>query len=168
MKADEILVKLINLGVIHKAGNEYFLTTILNDLEATQELEDNLTIETNEINLSHLYPREIREASSNKKVDAVLDYCKVPLIVQRENTSFMVRSSDNTSKNILLKYLKDSNIIPSVLLTCIKDYYAFMMYPKSFKKFVTEGDLYSLYKYYENGNKLGETEIPDNTIWMNT
>jgi hypothetical protein len=168
MKANEILVQLINRGVVHSIKDEYFLTDRLDKMDRDDKLEANLLVMEEPVEASNmdLYPKEIREAGIAKKVEAVLDYCKVPAVIVKGNSRFLVRSADKLSKGELMSIILNVEYKPEVILKCITDYYATMEYPKAFKRFILEGDLVALYSDYIKGDtSLESPEKPDNQSW---
>ena len=166
MTATQVLVELLNLGIVHKIGDEYFITTNVDKILNKTQIESNLTIPIVEVDISNLYPETIREANIDVKLKAVLDYCEVPAIITNDTGGrFMVRSNDSATRTAMLKILKNSNYVPAVVLEVIKDYYQKIPYPKAAKRFLVEGDFESLYDYYNSGKKLDSTDKPDNTNW---
>jgi hypothetical protein len=167
MKGSEMLTMLVNRGVITTIGNEYFLTDRLNKLDADDDLKSNLLVmeEPEKASNMDLYPKEIRESGINKKVKAILDYCKVPGVINRNGSRFLVRSSDKFSSKALLNIVLDPAYKPEIVLKVIRDYYETIDYPKAFKRFVLEGDLISLYDDFVNGGSLDAPEKPDNQVW---
>lgn len=164
MSPSEILTQLINLGIVHKIEDEYVITNrvyrVLEELEIPRESSINVP-KTIEIN--NLYPKEIREAAQSKKAEAILLYCKVPVLSKE---GYLIHSFDGTSLNTLDAIIKNPEYDPTTLLEVIRDYYTFVDYPKGFGKFVRDGDLLTFYRWYKAGNKLGATgEKPDNTFW---
>jgi hypothetical protein len=165
MTAQEVLIKLINLGIVHNIGDVYSITSKVTD--AMDEIDEASTIAIPVINTGgELYPQPIREASSSKKAQAVLNYCEVPGMILRSGSKFMVRSDDKQTRAAVLRLIKDQTYDPTIILKVIKDYYAYMEYPKAFKRILLEGDLDSLYKYYKEGNSLSSTEKPTNEQWQ--
>ena len=167
MTSKEILVELINLGVVHVIGEEYFVTHRVNEIfEKTDDASSITLKEHQDPRDFSLYPETIRCASIENKVKTILDYCEVPEIVTRGNSKFMVRSFDGLTKTSVLKIMKNTKYVPAILLKAIKDYYAYMEFPKAFKRFVSDGDIFSMYTFYENGNSLDNPEKPNNEVCL--
>jgi len=167
MKANEALIELINIGIVHCIGEEYYITGLAEKLLADDQLIQDLIVPTITINLNELYPETIRKASLDNKLKAVYDYCDIPVVINNEGSKFMVRSNDGETRKKMLDVLKTATFKPPLLLECITDYYKTIPYPKSFKRFLGEGDLFTLYDAYEKGDKLMSDEKPDNTRWAN-
>jgi hypothetical protein len=164
MTASEVLTKLINIGIVHKIGEDYFLTSKINEAMDYMDLpEESVVNLPKTIVIGELYPPEIREAPPGKKAEAILLYCKVPIL---SDSNYLLHSIDGISRNQLNLILKNKEYKPDLLLKAISDYYKHTSYPKGFGKFIREGDLITLYKWYLAGNKLSGTDVPDNTKWQ--
>lgn len=167
MTAQETLIKLINIGIVHTIGDEYFITQEADNLLAKNQLEENLTVPTVKVSISELYPETIRNASLDKKLIAVLDYCKVPAVIETDGGGkFLVRSNDGQTRTRMINILKNVEFKPSLVLQLVKDYYSFIPYPKAVKRFLGEGDFDSLYTYYAEGNRIQGTQKPGNEVWL--
>ena len=163
MTAEETMSKLINMGIVSKIGDTYNITSRASDLFAEEDAKNVITINEYAVDNS-LYPKEIREASMSNKVKAILDYCKVPVV--SDKGSFMLRSNDGLTKKSILGIIQDKDISPPILLKAIRDYYTNIEFPKSFKNFVKDGDIFSIYKYYESGRVLDGNSTPNNELWL--
>lgn len=167
MKANETLIELINIGIVHCIGEEYYITGLAEELLKKDQQAQDLVIPTVSIDIDKLYPETIRKASLDNKLKAIYDYCDIPVVINNEGSKFMVRSNDGETRKRMLDVLKDSKYRPELLLECIKDYYTDIPYPKSFKRFLGEGDLFTLYDAYLKGEKIQSGVKPDNTHWAN-
>ena len=78
MTGQEVLVYLLNKGVIHKIGDDkYVPTSKVAELTANVMTINTLDISTpKKPEISSLYPKEIREASEDSKVKVLLDLCE--------------------------------------------------------------------------------------------
>lgn len=164
MTGKETLVELINLGIIHVLGTDnYFITDRANELFTPTEDASSITI-PEKVNVSSfaLYPESIREASLENKVKVTLDYCEVPAVIERNGSRFMVRSADALTRRSFIKIMQNTEYEPEILLKSIKDYYKNIDYPKAFKRYIADGDVFSMYKYYKEGNELGSSDKPSN------
>tara|TARA_R110000744_G_scaffold348607_1_gene454193 strand:+ start:2462 stop:2965 length:504 start_codon:yes stop_codon:yes gene_type:complete len=166
MTGKEIIIHLINRGVILKVGEEYHPTSIVDELNANLLNISELEIdEPEKVEFSLLYPDAIREAGEKSRLKAVFDYCKVPEFIKKNGTNYMVRSLNNSTEVAFTDIMHDQKVSPKILLACIKDYYSIMEYPKSFKNFVGHGDLMALYSAYVKGDTLDSPEKPDSVTW---
>lgn len=165
MKLSEIVTDLINIGVIHQVGEEYFLTDKLEEMAKAERSTILLAVDEPEIDLNRLYPETIRKASNSKKVLAVQDYCEVPQSRSTGSGTFLLRSNDNITQAKILKILRDKTLEPKIVLACIKDYYKTIDFPKAFKRFIAE-DFDSMYSHHAKGKKLDTDELPDNKQWQ--
>jgi hypothetical protein len=163
MTGQEVLTYLLNKGVIHKIGEDKYLpTSKVAQLTANVKVINSLDIQAPKQPLiSSLYPKEIREASEDKKVQVLLNYCNVPTMWEGPSGNYMVRSADITTNQTLLGKIYDPEVEPELLIKVIKDYYSVYGYPKSLKRFLSEGDFDTLYGDYVEGRFL-EGDLPDN------
>lgn len=162
MSAEEILILMINKGLIHVIGDEYFPTSVTDDLLLKNPEINVLSIEKPlKVDISNLYPEEIRLAAPSNKVEALMDYCNVPVTVSNGKGGFYtVRSDSDFIAKRVNSILSNPDINPVLLLKVIKDYYEKIDFPKSFKRFVDD-ELMVLYRSYEKGDEI-VGDKPDN------
>lgn len=172
MTQKEVILELLNRKILFPIGKKYYFTedyyTILEKLDYSG-LHHISNIDTAEnLNTKDLYPIEIRGVKPSKRVEAFMDYCKIPTTVKRDGKSYVVRSNVASTKVVLDRIMADPDIIPAVLLKSVKEYYDKMDYPKSFKNFVADGDISSIYTLYAQGGTLGSgNDKPiDSTTWL--
>ena len=163
MKLNDIVVILINKGVIHKVGEEYFLTSTVNKVLSDINIHDNFTIDERiKPSLHKLYPSSIREVSEEKKIKALLAYCKVPEVFNKNGSSYILHSVDMKSKKIIMGILYDSRYEPEKVLRVVSDYYQNTEYPKTVKTFFSDRDFETLYEMAKEGKNLKSIVKPDN------
>ena len=170
MNQKEVLVKLINVGIVHMVGEEFFITDMYSELiDKSEAASDNFNaIAMTEFpDMARLYPDAIRLVKPDNRITAILDYCEVPLVGEVKGKSYMIRSSDATTRKVIDKIIHNKDIEPKFLLQGIKEYYSTSDYPKSFKRFVAEGDIHTMYELAKKGETLtGEGTQEDTTVWL--
>lgn len=162
----EILTLLLNKGIIHKIGESFLITDKYEQLIGSSDSGSVIELPTVSLELSVFYPASISNVKPENRIDAILDYCKVPETVSNNGKEYFVRSFDKNTKKVINSILEDTKYKPSIVLKAIEDYYTHTDYPKSFKNFVADSDIFSVYKMYARGDSLGSTEIPDATSWI--
>jgi len=167
MTQTEILNVLLNNGIIHRIGDQWLLTDLY---ETLMEEPDTSILDFDEVEVKEVtrYPDEIRLVKPSKRVDALLDYCEVPLMhTTNSGKKYPVRSSDKATRNAIEKILSDTDIEAEILLASIKDYYTNTDYPKAFKNYVKDGDIYTMYEFAKKGDTLGGDALSkDPGIWI--
>jgi len=169
MNQKEVLEKLINVGVIHMIGEEFFVTDIYKEMIDAKASNDDFTIlSTGKTpDITNIYPDAIRLVKPDNRITAILDYCEVPLVGEVKGKSYMIRSNDATTRKTIDKIIHNKDIKPEFLLQGIKEYYANSDYPKSFKRFVAEGDIHTMYELAKKGETLtGDNTQEDTTVWL--
>lgn len=167
MTQKELLVTLLDHGIIHRVGDVWFITDTYKELiEKSEEVEQNvLEIADLSFDYASNYPDEVRLVKPDLRVTAILDYCEVPVMKNTNGKEYMVRSNDKATRTAIDKVISNKNIDATVLLESIRDYYSNSDFPKSFKNYVKDGDLMTMYKYKEDGNTIGKSE-EDDTTWL--
>lgn len=162
----EILTLLINKGIIHKIGESFLITDKYERLIGSSDSGSTIELPTVSLELSVFYPSSIRDVKPSERVEAILDYCKVPETVNISGREYFVRSYDKNTRKVINSIIENSAYKPQIVLTAIEAYYTHTEYPKSFKNFVADNDIFSVYKMYDRGDSLGGTEIPDAASWL--
>jgi len=159
MKKDEIIERLIHNKVIFKLKDEYYFNE---DYDTLKDKKEGTTLNVNvQTSLFNIYPEVIDKVAANKKLEAVYNYCKVPLKFKPDmGTPYLVRSLDKNTKEAMRVIMQNSTYTPSIVLELIKDYYKYSNYPKAFKRFIVE-DFVTAYALYESGESFKPDKIND-------
>jgi len=168
MTAEEVLSSFLNKGLVHMiAPGKYILTSKVQEVvEKMGASGPNLDIVVPKMeDLDNLFPKEIREAAPDNKINALYNYCNIPASISRNGRRYMVRSSDASTRRYIMRFMSLPNINPTVMINCVKDYYKLMEYPKSMKNFISDGDFLDLYNDYLNGKFLYANGKKDNKVW---
>jgi hypothetical protein len=162
MTGQEILVYLINKGIIHTVGDSYFPTSKVQELMSNLDKVSTLDISVPKvIEVSKLYPESIRNVGDDKKLTALQNYCDVPVSIDTGRSNYLVRSSDFATRTTVLKILSNPDFSPAIVLQVIKDYYSGISTPKSFKNFIKD-DFEAIYLEYLDGETIDPENKPDN------
>ena len=166
MTQRELLSALLNHGIVHKLGDEWFLTDAY---KALGDAEVNMIeIEDVEVKAFNKYPDEIRLVKPSLRVTAILDYCKVPrLHTTSTGRKYQVRNNDAATRAAIDKIMSNNSIDATILLRAITEYYANTDFPKSFKNFVKDNTIMETYELIKEGGSLSEdAHSKDPGIWM--
>lgn len=166
MKLEELIPALINMGIIHKIGDDYSITK--NHGYAPKEEVVGNTLDLGDqavLPVTKLYPELIRNSSESKKLKAMYDHCKVPYMIQSPTGGrYTVRSNDKFTREAWIDVMQNISLDPDIVLKVISEYYTHYEYPKAFKRFIVE-DMQSAYDMYVKGETFKNNSL-DNTSWV--
>ena len=142
MKLQNLVKLLINKGVVHKIGEEYFMTQNFED--AVSDLSDTTTHTLNvkvaevEVNLQ-LYPEEVRKSGKAARMTALMNYCKLPTQhTSKDGYKYMLRTVTKAGLAKLDTVINDEKYEPNIVIEAITRYYKTMSSPKGFSNFLTQ------------------------------
>ena len=161
MTKDEIIDSLCKKGIIAEIAGEYHITEKYKQLlvnEGKRVVSPTVPKTSTELNYEELlntrtngqdWPVEILESKGRSRTVALMDYCKIPSV--SEKGKYRLKGVNEEAVNIIGNIIDSPDIDPNTMIEAITLYYQYTEMPKSFKKFVLEGDILDVYNEHIEG-----------------
>lgn len=159
MTKDEIIIVMLEKGIITEIAGDYHLTEKYKELlsEGSQRVimpvikkekraldyEKLLNPQTN----GQDWPLDILEAKGRDRAVALVVACEVPAMAH----GYRLKGLDKDAVNIIGNIIDDPNIDPRTFIEAVKLYYKYIERPKAFKNLVKEGEILNLYNEHIEG-----------------
>lgn len=166
MTKDEIFQVLLDKSIVVLIGDQYFLTekykevldnpVIIKKPEVIEEVKPAIDINAlhDTSTAGFGWPSQIIDQTGVARASALMDACEIPSMAP--NGAYRLRGLDKDAINLVSNFVDNDEISPTDFIQAIKNYYQNTELPKGFKKLLLEGDAYSIYVEYMQGD-IGNT-----------